>query len=1521
MFEKEYSFKTITDEEILKNIASLIISSKNQDNIVNVLELGTGIGAITIPVIKCISDKLKEVDDIKINWFGYDIDTNAIEYFKNKFKEILKVSFIKQTAKIRRGKNNLKIIIQIKDIERSILNNDFNLSVNLFDVIFMPSFLYHITFWKDVLIWCFNHLKKDGRIIFGYPTGVWAFPEKGYLSVSSQYINEKEKIWFDAWQNFYKMYPNYYLFFRRHYNELHDILLGKMILEEIKEVTLQEPDKNSFKNIIENKGFAFNKLNLPFDFKIDYKLFDELFNNLNLNKNIFKYTFEVFKKVTNEVQIKDTFTFNHSLNAKSIDVDFISKEPKLSNQLMIYGIIKTFLGEGILSRDSDINIIGSFVSYHLNYFIKGSDKNSNVNYNVMFFSLPKKEDIIRLHNYLCFFAIPKSAPITEILKTLLPKTKPFCKFLVLQYEWNDNQFQIETYYDDIRDIANINIKIPRSNEYNNELMSILNIKNVPVENFNKGINDIIILPYENKLDESIINDIDSDSYVNEVYLKNAVIDDKLGVFNFYIDSKIGEGDSDIKKRLFLLAYLMLISNNSSSIGIPMKITLNGEQKLLGILWIVYDKKYSEIEKDEVPLIDVYFNNLFNPILNRINLALIDLMRLELDKQQLKTAIISILIDSYAHNISAHSLAALKWWFDLRQAEYDKRINLGRVSDPPVIKKLEYLLPQSCTNENLKEFATTSDNYYKILDLADSSNDENYTSLLEIVRFADDDLLSKLLCYAGYKNADDIAKYFRFPIPVDFALSNFIKFLRDKAAFWSGVTRDLQIGGEIKNLYEILWNDFASNPLYLGTIAYSEGIKKINISVELKNGNNQEYKKYEFAIIDMSVIEYESELFNSMNGIAQADLTEINYTSPEGIQNPIKYSKYALFYPGKDHYELKKKLEEHYNIFLPGGVVGEHALFTLFENTLRNIKHYYVNDDMKNKGLNFTIRIEPSKLMDDNLPLIGSKEHKLFKFYVYLNHNNSLFDFSLVNKKAQLIRVKDKLEIQTSKSVVDESGVPKLGGNSQDKICAAMLLNNQFISVEPSYIKDEETEERNKFYYNSDKNLYWIGFEDSLKENIVNSILNDYNNLRTEIIEELSKNAEEDKECGLTLNSKNEVRTTESFEKYKEKVLELINKEDYKGIFYKYFHLWKGDFIYAVTKKEQLKNENISRFKFVYVDKELYKDDDFKVYLTKKGVIRILTQDDVEKINDTYENFYNKLNYINPSIASSIADSIDKLFSKIKNSENLNYREKFYIYLAWLYKFIDNEKICFYLCAKNANAPKLVIHNYISSNPNCYDQDKKIYFRHGNETRDVDVDKILDYRSHGWLRENIFDEKLNLQSTDENQITKYPIFEEFVEILSTKICIIDNRLNKRIEETKKKKYKNLLNLDVYPELDVKNSLEDKEKWVSIKKNIAEKKYNFFIVHLSFIESLGFHENNITDFFNIELDFKKLIPEKFYTIITSGRGRSDWLEKLDNKYKQVVVFKPIESLLSGIENAVIFKDDFQLKYNLCKIIYGS
>ena len=51
----------------------------------------------------------------------------------------------------------------------------------------------------------------------------------------------------------------------------------------------------------------------------------------------------------------------------------------------------------------------------------------------------------------------------------------------------------------------------------------------------------------------------------------------------------------------------------------------------------------------------------------------------------------------------------------------------------------------------------------------------------------------------------------------------------RVLFGRGSLEGINFGGKVSNLGNMLWFDFFNNPLYLGTIAYSEGIQRINFS--------------------------------------------------------------------------------------------------------------------------------------------------------------------------------------------------------------------------------------------------------------------------------------------------------------------------------------------------------------------------------------------------------------------------------------------------------------------------------------------------------------------------------------------------------------------------------------------------------------------------------------------------------------------------------------------------------------------
>lgn len=819
---------------------------------------------------------------------------------------------------------------------------------------------------------------------------------------------------------------------------------------------------------------------------------------------------------------------------------------------------------------------------------------------------------------------------------------------------------------------------------------------------------------------------------------------------------------------------------------------------------------------------------------------------ELYIANLRSAIISILVDSYAHNISAHSLAALELWFRTRSEFLERKIFL-RANQPP---RLKGLFPNEITLDELKSIAEQfSERYYEIIGFDDSSNTRDYISLLDIVKHCSPKLQNEFLSFNGevQEKKDSISYMPRFPIPLDSEIWKFLKFLRDKAAFWSGVTRDIPFGGEAKSLYEILWNHLTSNALYLGTIAYSEKIMKMIIYVEFENKF-----KGEFAIIDLSLMEYENMLLN--RNFEQEKKVQFEL---ESLRNPQERSIYNLVIPGKDHSELRKILEDT-RIFFPGGIVGVHSFLTLVENSLRNIKHYKNSSEfseIQKNGIKLKFDFSSVWLMNQNKGSQG-KKHELLKCAIYLDHYNYLYE----NGSSAI----DKIQGKYSLDVLDENQKPRLGGSTQDKICAAMLFNNSFISV------NNKNTDRDKRYNNNERN--WI------------------------------------------------------------KVSSVDHSADGKtGKLVKDFYLWKRDFVFYVKNERDFENENVSRFKIVYIE-DIESADGKKLYLKARenGVIRIISKNDLE--------------------SSSIEYDLKDIIQSIKNGRieenNLDEHEKkslyAIIYNAWLEKFLVNQTMRFIYPSEKFTTienlrlvyhgfgdrefgdkrfleileiqKKLDSNNYednkqrnediekIRNNIKNLIEDNTYIFRHGGSW---DSKLTIDFRSHGKFVEyhyngsNTFSEKCSFKP-------------ELIETFLSKVIVVDDRLAER-EDKEKSEYinKKILNLEIYYEKYLRTILENTIQC------------NFLVVHLTAIESLNYGEEKMESF--IEKVLAKLdssYRDKFLLIITTGRGRSGWYDAVKkDEYKKILLFRPIESFLSAIEDAVKLKDDFEVKHNIIKVIFGS
>ena len=739
----------------------------------------------------------------------------------------------------------------------------------------------------------------------------------------------------------------------------------------------------------------------------------------------------------------------------------------------------------------------------------------------------------------------------------------------------------------------------------------------------------------------------------------------------------------------------------------------------------------------------------------------DVIPRERRRQHHKIAIMSILIDSYAHNVTAHSLTALEWWFRLRA-------------------------------ERLRR-----------------AGDETYEQFVE--DYSANPVVSK----------ESLA----------IELYPLMKFLLDKGAFWTGLTRERSFGGKISSLFSVLWFDFINNPLYLGTIAFSEGILKLNIRIMILD-----------QVEHIEKVGFRKRIRKDENGVLLAgnfvtiDLTKLS-TNGQTLR-PERISDFVI--PGEKFSAFEKVLKS-FKTFFPGGVVGRHAFFTILENEIRNVKHFGKKDieQMQEDGLTLSISLEEDTYRKGD-QVNGRKDY--FKVGVWINHPVRL-DRELVSKRVNRL----------GEDIIDEETFkPRLGGTFQDKVCAAMLFNNTFTSVQ-----DKEGK-RNMRYYP------WMKAGGNfLPDN----------------------NEEEIFDYEITWR-----RFTAEDYAASRNYLDTQMKAG-PGYFKKFFSIWKGENIYNVDETDRFANiyENYSRFRFVSIapeKRELYRT------VRQEGVFRIIGEP-AENLLAAYRLWLRK--WLKGQGGYRVVFKINRQPAAhiYWNGEDVEYRSR--TALRNLSPEVRSTLL---------DPDQTVVQN--------------IQLVHGNKDSTPD-EGFCRYRSHGILK------RYFLQGKSIHQADLSPeLAAELLEILATKVGVFDNRVAQRVEKrVNKENLENALNCHIFKE-DVDLWRAEREKGFS--------SYHFLVVHLSFIEAFRdaegrklYTEDKIDQFILQEITQGQQIAEDFILVITTGRGRTQWWSSLERgkagQYTHFTTFRPVESLIDSVENAINMEDDFELKYRLVKVLFGS
>lgn len=863
------------------------------------------------------------------------------------------------------------------------------------------------------------------------------------------------------------------------------------------------------------------------------------------------------------------------------------------------------------------------------------------------------------------------------------------------------------------------------------------------------------------------------------------------------------------------------------------------------------------------------------------------------QQYITNAVTAILIDSYAHNVSAHALSTLAWWFYrqadlLRDEELDWEALFAHLNADDDI-----------SNEVIKAFRNEIIERSKKR-IAANNNPDKDGQKRQIKQMEQD---------AQKIRPEDGLYVVRYPGSLARELSQLLRFLTEKGAFWSGVTRDVNIGGKVSSLYSILWYDFVNNPFYLGAIAKTEDITHIKLRIVLYEPVNHNDRKH---TSDAHIKRYKPE----DNGI----FAEVNLADPRRTlhtadgQTPHEKTLSVFVKKGEQFAHLRDRLKD-VKIFFPGGVVGRHAFYTMIENEIRNVKHYQRKDllEMQKEGLTIAIGIQPWSLY-------GSQGEELYRISVWLDKPTRL-----ANDAGEHL-LKRKWETLDGEIFDSKTYAPYLGGTYQDKVCAAFLLNGRFSqaqsgdrNIERDHSKDTPLHRR---YYP------WIRPACSPTED------KDAPNTHTEYKISYNNPLKEER-----------VKTEHSEE---EKIVEAPDVNytamPSHGYLKKEFYVWKGQYLlewdpeYAAGKTgTEAAQDNAARYYIAHLknnaplahhDERGRQETPLHTLRRRDGVVRIAMGEipgstDEEKYREAYKQWLYALMGRQPLSAKIIT------------------REGGHPYHVLALR-ASSEGLLF--VKENVQIPNHIPHAIVSEvlkkrrdHPIIKNEWDALVAHRENDGRGHE-ELCIRYRNHGVYKSHFFKDGTPQHSIDD------PLMMELFEVLATKVCIFDNRVHHRLRLDKDQYsgyhafLRDKLQLAAFKESISADHGEVKEaNWLAPlsdnDKNFL-KECHFLVMHLSFIESIlptQIPDIKDKDRSNVGLFLERYIMplvgqrDNFFFVVTTGRGRNEWWTSLDQDeyraYSEFTIFRAIESLLSGIENSVSMKDDVELKFRIIKNLYGS
>jgi 2-phospho-L-lactate guanylyltransferase (CobY/MobA/RfbA family) len=368
---------------------------------------------------------------------------------------------------------------------------------------------------------------------------------------------------------------------------------------------------------------------------------------------------------------------------------------------IVEGIARSLMAEGVLTRENKKGrIVGAYLGNRL-------DAIANKTYDSVcwFFCNPCKTDRELLYDYMRFFASPgKKLSIGWILTDFLQNRYPLGSYVLMKFVKNiDSNSLITDKYDENERVLEITVKDVGYRVIGDVHLEDSEVVFPPLEK--EKTKAFKLPPLKVPLNLS-----------NEIKKSDPGIKNPLStILQAYSSSpQYKDHAEDFLKRMLILAGQLRKKvgkgnkRDSCAVGLPVKGFMHDKPVLFGILWLVYDRPWSEIKEEEELIIHSLLSNILYPFAGKLQTILLSLAtrkRLEAEERSATSAIMS---RNMSHHIGSHviprtTLDALKkrlveFFFNERSLDtrkewsmlYDMVSDLKGTMDDYVRRKAEFI---------------------------------------------------------------------------------------------------------------------------------------------------------------------------------------------------------------------------------------------------------------------------------------------------------------------------------------------------------------------------------------------------------------------------------------------------------------------------------------------------------------------------------------------------------------------------------------------------------------------------------------------------------------------------------------------------------------------------------------------------------------------------------------------------------------------------------------------------------------